>query len=290
MSLNSLLENSFLDSSSQDLPYVEAELNYLVPRAEKPVNYTYEPPPGIPQYNGTFKPHSLRIHNARTIAPNLSLDREGFALLQHDSRVSNFYDEAEVRRVYYPEAEQFVAAATGAARVLVFDHNIRSAKPTKPGNGAKEPVKRVHNDFTAKSGYSRAEAVLSSIGQDQPNLLLNHRLTIINVWSPIIGPVRESPLAVCDAQSIAPSDLIASDLVYRDRVGETYSVIHNPAHRWFYVPQMQRHEVLLIKCFASAADGRARFAAHTAFDAPTSPKDAPPRQSIELRTLAFYPA
>lgn len=285
MSLNSLLE-----SSSQDLPYVEADLNYLMPMAEKPVNYTYKPPLGIPQYNGTIKPHTLRIHNARTIAPNLSLDRETFALVEHSSRVRNFYDEAEVHRVYYPEAEQFVAAATGAARVLVFDHNIRSAKPMKSGNGAKEPVKRVHNDFTAKSGYSRAEAVLSSISQDQHNLLLNHRLTIINVWRPILGPVQESPLAMCDAQSIAPSDLIASDLVYRDRIGETYSVTHNPAHRWFYVPQMQQHEVLLIKCFDSAVDGRARFAAHTAFDDPTSPKDAPPRQSIELRTLAFYPA
>ncbi|GAB1537543.1 hypothetical protein NUACC21_01880 [Scytonema sp. NUACC21] len=92
-----------------------------------------------------------------------------------------------------------------------------------------------------------------------------------------------------DAQSIAPTDLVAGDLVYRDRVGETYAVTYNPEHRWFYFPQMQKDEALLIKCFDSAEDGRARFTAHTAFDDPTSPSDAPPRESIELRTLVFYP-
>jgi hypothetical protein len=84
-------------------------------------------------------------------------------------------------------------------------------------------------------------------------------------------------------------DLVAGDLVYRDRVGETYAITYNPSHRWFYFPQMQQNEVLLIKCFDSATDGKARFAAHTAFDDPTSPADAPSRESIELRTLIFYP-
>ncbi|MEH1937986.1 MAG: CmcJ/NvfI family oxidoreductase [Nostoc sp.] len=97
---------------------------------------------------------------------------------------------------------------------------------------------------------------------------------MINIWR-AIAPVYQSPLAVCDAQSIAPTHLVASDLVYRDYVGESYLITYNPTHQWFYFPQMQPSEALLFKCFDSAKDGRARFAAHTGFDDPTSPPDAP---------------
>ncbi|MBW4596577.1 MAG: methyltransferase [Brasilonema angustatum HA4187-MV1] len=270
----------------EDLPYVEAVLNYLTPMAEKPVNYTYEPPPGVPRQNGVYEAHKLPIRNARAIAQDLSLEREGFAYAAHKSAVRDFYDEDEVRRVYYPEAEKLLADVTGAKKVLVFDHNVRNIERAK--QGAKEPVKRVHNDFTAKSGYSRARAVLTAFGTDDADELLQHRFSVVNVWRPIAKPVQESPLAVCDAQSIAPQDLVAGDLVYRDRVGETYAITYNPTHRWFYFPQLQPNEALFIKCFDSAEDGRARFAAHTAFDDPTSPPDAPPRQSIELRALVFY--
>lgn len=273
-----------------DLPQVEATLHYLIAMAERPVNYMYEPPAGIPRYNGAYEARTLPIYNARSIAPDLSLDREGFALVTQSSAVQNFYDDQEVRQVYYPEAEQFLTQLTGAARVIVFDHNVRDRQRAEQGtDNAKEPVKRVHNDFTAKSGYSRARAELIARQVEDPDALLQHRFSIVNIWRPIAVPVQQSPLAVCDAQSIAPADLVAGDLVYRDRVGETYAITYNPAHRWFYVPQMQPDEVLLIKCFDSAEDGRARFAAHTAFDDPTSPADAPSRQSIELRTLIFYP-
>jgi hypothetical protein len=288
----------------EDLPYVEAVLNYMTPMAEKPVNYTYEPPPGVPRQNQVYERHKLPIRNARAIpspvgdaprtvsgayAQDLSLEREGFAYAAHKSAVRDFYDEEEVRRVYYPEAEQLLADVTGAKKVLVFDHNLRNNERAKQGeNGVEEPIKQVHTDFTAKSGYSRARAVLTALGTDDPDELLRHRFSIVNVWRPIALPVQESPLAVCDAQSIAPKDLVVGDLVYRDRVGETYEITYNPAHRWFYFPQLQPNEALFIKCFDSADDGRARFTAHTAFDDPTSPPDAPPRQSIELRALVFY--
>ena len=75
-----------------------------------------------------------------------------------------------------------------------------------------------------------------------------------------------------------------------NRVGETYGVTYNPAHRWFYVPEMQPDEALLLKCFDSATDGRARFAPHTAFEDPTAPADVLPRESIEIRTLVFHEA
>jgi len=278
-------------SGFEHLPSVEAELNYLVPMAEKPVNYTFEPPPGIPRHNGTYETHRLPIRNARSIAPNLSLDREGFALATHTSKVQDFYDDEEVRHVYYPEAEQLLVELTGGFRAVVFDHNVRNILRAQQGeSNAKEPVQRVHNDFTARSGFSRARAELTARGIEDADTLLQHRFAVINVWRPITGPVQASPLAVCDAASIAPTDWVAGALVYRDRIGETYAVTYSSTHRWFYFPQLQRNEAILIKCFDSAEEGRARFTAHTAFDDPTTPPNAPPRESIELRSFVFYKA
>jgi hypothetical protein len=125
---------------------------------------------------------------------------------------------------------------------------------------------------------------------DEADELLRGRVQVINVWRPIRGPLQDAPLAVCDAGSVAPGDLVPADLVYRDRVGETYGVKFNPEHRWYYVSDMQPDEALLLKCYDSATDGRARFAPHTAFEDPTAPADKLPRESIELRTLVFHQA
>jgi hypothetical protein len=284
MSNSQLLDRPKVD----ELPQVEASLNYLIPMAQKPVYYVQETPPGQPQHSGSFESRQVVIRNARSLS-NLSIDREGFQLVNHQSSVQNFYDDETVRSIYYSEAEKLLTELTGAFKVVVFDHNIRNAsRAQRHEDNAKEPVKRVHNDFTAKSGYSRARLELAARGVENIDELLQHRFSVVNVWRPIAAPVQESPIAVCDAQTIAFTDLVPLDLVYRDRVGETYAITYNSAHRWFYFPQQQQHEVLLIKCFDSAEDGRARFAAHSAFDDPTSPVDAPSRESIELRTFIFY--
>ena len=106
-------------------------------------------------------------------------------------------------------------------------------------------------------------------------MLLERRFAIVNVWRPIRGPLRDAPLALCDAQSVAPGDLVAADLVYRDRIGENYLMRYRPGHRWFYVPEMRADEVLLLKCYDSAEDGRTRFVPHTAFTDPTAPAESP---------------
>jgi hypothetical protein len=216
----------------------------------------------------------------------LSLDQHGFQLIRRETRVNNFYDELEVKTVYYPEVEYLVRKLTGATRVLTFDHNIRCGTLAQQGkSGIREPVKAVHNDYTLKSGPQRVRDVLPA---EEAEELLRRRFAVINVWRPVRGPVQESPLAVCDARSIVQKDFIPTDLVYRDRKGEVYSVAFNPSHRWFYFPRMQTDEALLLKCYDSVGDGRARFTAHSAFTDPTSPPDAPARESIEARTLAFF--
>ncbi len=270
-----------------DLPYVNADLHYLGRMTERPRNYTYDPPPGVPRSNTVHETHRVPIHDLRGIEAEISLDREGFELLGQVSKVRDFYDDAEVRAVYYPEAERFIAEATGANRVFVFDHTVRrrvQGASDRIAGQPRQPATRVHVDHTAKSGPRRVRDLLPA----EADQLLKSRVQIINLWRPIRGPLRDAPLAVCDAGSVAPEDLIPSDLVYRDRVGETYAVNFNPEHRWFYVPEMQPDEVLLLKCFDSATDGRARFMPHSAFEDPTAPADMAPRESIELRTLVFH--
>lgn len=104
----------------------------------------------------------------------------------------------------------------------------------------------------------------------------------------ITEQVLTNPLACCDATSIETTDLLASERRAQDRIGELELVCWNPAHRWYYFPEMIREEVLLIKTFDSAKDGRARRSIHTAFSNPLAPPDAPPRESIESRLLVFF--
>jgi len=271
------------------LPHVDATLNYLGRMEERPRNYTYEPPPGVSRSNAVRDPHVVPIHDARAVADDISLDREGFALVHAASAVKDFWDEDEVRRVYYPEVQRVIAEATGASKVFIFDHTLRRrVKDTADRtNGApRQPATSVHVNHTATSGPQRVRDFFG----DEAEALLRGRVEVINLWRPIRGPLRDTPLAVCDAASVATEDLVPSDLVYQNRTGETYGVTYNPAHRWFYVPEMQPDEALLLKCYDSATDGRARFAPHTAFEDPTTPADAQPRESIEIRTLVFHEA
>jgi hypothetical protein len=266
---------------------VEADLVYLAPMKERPHSYTYDPPPGVPRTNTVNQPHTVTMHDARPIAADLSLDREGFELVGHRTAVRDFYDENELRRVYYPEAEHLVAEATGATRVIIFDHTIRRRMPgveDRTATAPRQPATRVHNDYTERSAPQRIRDLMG----EEANDLLGRRYEFINVWRPIRGPLRDAPLAMCDARSVSPGDLIASDLIYRDRTGEIYLMQHNPKQRWYYVPAMRADEALLLKCYDSARDGRAVQSPHGAFEDPTAPADVLPRESIELRTIAFH--
>jgi hypothetical protein len=258
-----------------------AELHYLKRTAEKPARYVSEPPPGVPVWNGIEDPHMVTIDDARGRESEFTLDRNGFALLKAPTAVRNFYDPEEIKSVYYPEVERLLRDTLGASRVFAFDHNVR--------NGGRsdlpQPSRRVHNDHTVNSAPRR---VRDHMGADAEELL-RHRFGVVNVWRPIRGPVLDSPLALCDARSFTDDDLIASDLVYQHVRGETSSVEFKPGHRWYYFSQQQPDEVILIRVHDSANDGRARLSFHTSFENPLAPPDAPPRESIEVRSLVFFP-
>ena len=265
---------------------VEAPLRYLVNLDVKPVSHNPPPGEGLPWREGNYDDVTVAVHDARSAARDFSLDREGFALVRHETGVADFYDDGQVRTVYYPEVEALLKRATGASRVFVFDHTRRADGGGVQGARAERaPVRLVHNDYTETSGPRRVRELL---GEAEAAELLKHRFAEINVWQPIRGPVKSSPLALVDAGSVAPGDLVTVDLVYEDRTGEIYHGLYNPDHRWYYFPDMEADEAVLIKCFDSARDGRARFSLHTSFDDPSTPLDAPTRESIETRALAFF--
>ena len=270
-----------------DLPRVEAGLRYLEPTSTKPRSLEFEPPPGVPRTTAVYREHTVAIRDVRPVASTLSLEDEGFQLLTAPTLVEDFDDEGAIRGEYYAEAISLLEELTGASRVVVFDHTIRRRIPgaTDRTTGIpRQPVPRVHNDYTVKSGPQRVRDLLGG----EAGALLQRRFSVINVWRPILGPVQDAPLAVSDARSIDAPDLVATDLVYPDRIGEIYYVKFNPAHKWFYAPAMRNDEIMLIKCYDSAEDGRARFVPHSAFVDPTTPAGAPARESIELRALVFY--
>jgi hypothetical protein len=278
---------SLVERKIESLPFVLAELNYLAPVDGKPRTYAFDPPPGEPKSTALPEARQVPIFDGRPIADSFALDREGFALVRHPTSVRDFYDDNEIRKVYYPAAEAFIKASLRADRVVIFDHTVRrrvEGAADIRGAGPRQPATRVHVDQTHTSGANRVREHLPLEADE----LLKGRVQVINLWRPIRGPVRDAPLALCDVTSVAADDLVASDLIYPNRNGETYSVKYNPEHRWFYFSGMTADEALFLKCYDSATDGRARFAPHTAFVDPTAPQDAPPRESIELRTLVFH--
>jgi hypothetical protein len=275
-----------LDTASGLAPdTIEATLNYIVDDGTKVFTVVAAPGGSDTRSGGTPDPRRVLIHNGRPHSDDFALDRNGFRFVRHDTKMADFFNEDEIRRVYYPEMEALIKAESGATRVVVFDHTLRTAdKDMREAKGIREVVSRVHNDYTEWSAPQRVRDILP----DEADDLLKRRFAVVQVWRPIRHPVESSPLAMCDARSISLDDLVISERRYPDRVGQTYAIVYNPDHKWFWFPRMRRDEAIVFKVFDSSKDGRARWSAHTAFDDPTSPPNARPRESIEIRTLAFF--
>ena len=264
---------------------VEATLNYIDDNGEKIFTQTAAPGSLDVRSGGTPDPRKVVMHNGRLKAKDFVLDRDGFRFVDHDTKMRDFFDEQEVRTTYYREMEELVKQESGAKRVVVFDHTLRTADDAlREERGIREVVRRVHNDYTEWSGPQRVRDILP----DEAEVLLQRRFAIVQVWRPIRHPVESFPLAICDARSVSPDDFVISERRYPNRVGQTYAIAYNPQHEWYWFPRMRRDEALVFKVYDSLKDGRARWTAHTAFDDPTSPPNARPRESIEIRTLAFF--
>ena len=264
---------------------IEATLNYVLNTGEIIYNYSGGAGSSEVSSNITADPRRVTIRNGRRSGEIFDIDRQGFALVDHPTAMQDFFNPEQLQQVYFSEMEALVKAQTGASRVVVFDHTLRTADDDKrEALKIREVVRRVHNDYTEWSARQRIRDVLP----DEADALISKRCAIVQVWRPITHPVESFPLALCDARSVAMSDLIVAERRYPGRIGQTYSVAANEHHKWVWFPSMQRDEALVFKVYDSSTDGRARFVPHTAFDDPTTTPNARPRESIETRMFAFF--
>ncbi|WP_343582934.1 CmcJ/NvfI family oxidoreductase [Herbaspirillum sp.] len=280
------------------LPYPDSEadgviapLSYLAADAVRPVSYAFTPPPGQPWESASYEARDCFIADARR-QQGLALDGNGFLLADAPSAVRDFDDEDAIVATYYAEAMELALAATGGTHAYVFDHLVRrreagraalsfgraSAAGRAAANG------RIHNDYTEESGRRRLALVL----RDSDLLPFVQHFSIVNIWRAINGPVQDTPLAVCDARSVQPAELVRGEVRYPRRTGEIFQLRHAEHHRWSYFSRMDRHEALLFKQYDSRMQGVARFTPHAAFDLPDIPADAPLRESIEVRCLVVH--
>ena len=266
---------------------VPALLNYSVDNGTAPDYYFYEPDPSVKLNPPGTDPQAVVINDAWPIVDTLSADRQGFELHEFGAAFDQFEDDESIKSAFYAQVTEFVKRHSGAKRVVVFDHTIRKRLPAdlqQQTTVQRPAVMLVHSDYTEASGPQRVRDLLP----DEADQLLQRRVAFYNVWKPLYRRVEELPLAMCDARTHDAGDMLRMDLKYRERTGEIYVMRHSAQHRWFYFPLMEPSHALLLKTFDSETDGRARFMGHSAFEDPETRADAPRRESIEVRTMAFF--
>ena len=266
---------------------VIAPINFMTPhQAEKPKVMMSADHARPNERLGEFKISDVPMLDARALTPAASLDVQGFELSQMPTVMDDFYDEGRIEAVYYPEIIDFLKRTTGATDVHIFDHTVRVQDDGKRAATAKRlPVLIAHNDYTETSGPKRVRDVMDAAAADR---YLGHRFAMVNVWRSIGQSAERTPVALADARTLKTEDFIATDLVYQDRVGEIYQNAYSDDQKWYWYPGMAGDEVLLLKCFDTATDGRARYTAHTGFENPDAAPGTPPRESIEVRTMISF--
>jgi hypothetical protein len=254
-----------------------------------PEIYFYERPPGVVARPPGDDPREMAVHDGWGRAAGFSLDREGFAFRDFRAPFEDWDDDRAIEAQVYGPVAEFVREQVGASRVMVFDHTIRARinekqQTSEHSTSRRAPVMVVHCDYTPLSGPLRVRQLLGG----EAEALLRRRVAFYNFWKPLRRTVEERPLAMCDATTAAPEDFLTMKLRYRERDGEIFVMRHAPGHRWWYFPRMTPDHAILLKTYDSETDGRARFLGHSAFDDPETPQDAPMRESIEIRTMAFF--
>jgi hypothetical protein len=241
--------------------------------------------------------HVVAIADARAREGQFSLERNGFTLVRHTSGVTDFYDDDVVRTRYVAELEALVSKVTGAAAVVVYDVVLRGSK----AHGEAAPGTRIYEHAFKAHVDGSGEGFLKNARARKPEVAARYegcRFAEYNVWRPT-APVEEKPLALCDAATVSPGDLVAAFFDGWDQYppekrpnplpqsGSYFHLAFDPAQRWIYFPDMTPDEVLVFRQWDSARTS-ALITPHTAFENPTTGPGANPRLSIEARTVAFF--
>ena len=265
---------------------VAGSVNYIREMSQRPRFYANDHSRDVLDLD----PREIRVENLRARPDGPSLDREGFTLVPHRSAVVSFRDADEIKRTHYGEIERLLLELSGADRVVVTSPGVLRFSEASPESGTlnnSRPARFIHidcSDTTARIFADRAKPE----GEHHEV----RRAVHFNVWRALSLPPQDVPLAVCDARTVSPADVVTADAIFdvTDRPEwsfESLLVRHNPAHRWCYFSNMTRDEVLVFKTNDSQA-GEPHHVPHTAFNDPSCPRGAAPRSSIEMRAIAYW--
>jgi hypothetical protein len=236
------------------------------------------------------------------------MDKLGVALAYCESKCKNFYDAAEVERVFYPEMEKLLLEVfPDATDALVYNHDVfdkdykgdrtEDQANKNPGVNANY-ANIVHNDLNDNSGRVRCRELLTknlrNFGREQhyteaqADAKMSRRFMSINLAKPM-ETVGQHPFVLCAWPSFADQPYITNYRIYDDRVGETTRFTYRPGHEWYWIPQQKPTEVSMLKCYDSVTDGSvSRWSFHTACVDPTAPDDAPCRKNVVVRSFVFF--
>jgi hypothetical protein len=270
---------------------LQAEVEFLATRSERPVYYASSAGRNAAhEIDQAMSIVAVEVEDARQRTDNDAQDEfglhpSGFSLHKLPTQMQDFLDQSEIDSIYAVEIESFLRAVTGCYRVQLFDYTVRASDAElRALKQVREPASLVHNDYTPNSGFV---CLQESMG-DEAAELAQGRFQIINVWRPLVDPVEDFPLALCDTRSLTTADLVDTERRAPNHTGEIQLALHTDEQRWFYFPEMCSDEVLLFKTFDSIDGGVNPCSIHSAIRLPDAPADAKPRESVEARALVFY--
>ncbi|KXS93457.1 hypothetical protein AC579_3494 [Pseudocercospora musae] len=279
------------------VPEIEASIDFIADKFNDEKPFYFHPASGaainteeIQLSNIIWDARSVRLHSMRDA--NLSLEKNGFCYVQHKSNYLP-YDGAptEITTDYQMETERMMQSYFDAEFVTCYDYRRRKNSPVTVE--AYDPDDPQHVDQVAKGAHvditigTIADFVTRLLTPEQQIQYLSpeYRIRVVNTWRSILPICEDRPLAVCDYHSIDPHDLIPTDRVYPEWLQEIYHLRYNPKQRWYWLPDQRADEPLVFISYDSQSGSNARYCAHISFDNSLAAPDAPPRQSVETRTL-----
>jgi hypothetical protein len=296
-----------MTASEPEARAVEATINYVARGSF--INRRFVAP-GVEHNTGHYEAHRVAVRDARPLQSGFSLDVQGFVLAERPSAVTDFFDRDQVERLYPNEVAGIVRSLTGATRVAtlgwmlrtsgdVARHQHKSSGSYTHRGGVQPPAGEAHVDFMPTRAESLARAVYEKTFPDGKGF---SRFIASSLWRAFSPPPQDCPLAVCDARSVRPEEGIPNTMFVVDRLPDEQTMLaempseatapaaaifhYNPAHRWWYFSNMTRDEVLMFK-FHDSDRTKALRTPHTAFQ-DHSFADAQPRESIEVRSIAYF--
>ncbi|WP_428409006.1 CmcJ/NvfI family oxidoreductase [Hyphococcus sp.] len=260
---------------------VKGEINYAKPMEGRPRFHANDQSRDIL----SLDPQTVEIVDGRQSPP--SLDREGFALVSHRSKVQDFRDPAFDDQ-HKREIEELIVKLTGADKAIVNSPGVlrfgeKSAESGQLNNS--RPARFIHIDINDETAVQFAQS-------SAPHGAKVKRAAQYNVWRVLTPPPQDVPLTICDSRTLDPEDLIEADAIFDMKGQPDWSftallVKASPRHRWVWFPDMTPDEALVF--ITNDSDpSKPHHTPHSAFDNPLCPADTPPRGSIEMRAIAYW--